>query len=81
MPSLAIKTILSFGFKTENVTSGSQAHPTECAIVSPMDLDMANPGLFKFLTQTLCGPLNLPLQSWAAATFPPAVIIRYFSYG
>ena len=61
MPSLANKTILSFEFKTDCVISGSHAHPTECATVSPIDLDIASPGLFRFLTQTRYGPLNLPL--------------------
>jgi len=53
IPSLAINTILSFGVKIVYVYSGSHEQPTECATVSPIDLDIANPGLFTFFTHTL----------------------------
>lgn len=81
IPSLASSTILSNGVKALYVMSGSHAHPTECATVSPKDLDIASPGLFTFLTQTLWGPLNLPRQSCAYTTFPPIFMTLYISFG
>jgi len=80
IPSLAINTILSHGVNIVYVYSGSQEQPTEWATVSPIDLDIASPGLLTFFTHTLWGPLNLPLQSWAWATFPPLLRILYFSF-
>ena len=81
IPSLASMTILSWGFSTVYVISGSQEHPTECATVSPSDLDIASPGLLIFFTHTLWGPLNRPRQSWACMTLPPMAQTLAFSFG
>lgn len=81
IPSEANRTILSEGFNIVWLISGSQEQPTEWATVSPIDLDIAKPGEFTFFTQTLCGPLNLPLQSWACRTLPPLDWTLAFSLG
>ena len=79
MPSLAINTILSYGVSTEYVMSGSHEQPTEWATVSPIDRDMARPGVFMFFTHTLYGPENRPLQSCACCTLPYLLHILAFS--
>ena len=62
-PSLAIIINLSSGYKSKLRTSGSGLTPTDAATKSPRDLDIAKPGMFSFLSQTLYGPSGLPFSS------------------
>jgi hypothetical protein len=60
-PSLAITTNLSFSVSVISVTSGSGITPTEWATLSPIDLDIAKPGMSSYLTHTHLGPNSSPL--------------------
>ncbi len=61
--------------------SGSAVTPTLTAHKSPMLLDMAKPGMFSCLCQTLGGPKASPLYVLKGSTLPPLLIILYFSSG
>jgi hypothetical protein len=55
--------------------------PTCEAIKSPKDLDIANPGMSWFFSQTLGGPKGSPLKSLYDSTLPPLALILVSSDG
>lgn len=55
---------------------GSGLTPTLDATKSPIDLLIANPGTFSFLSQTLAGPIGSPLGSLNGSTLPLHCKIR-----
>jgi hypothetical protein len=81
IPSLAMIMNLSSGVSLCSTISGSGITPTDAAHVSPMALDIANPGSFytELRTHTLAGPISSFKLSLYAETFPPQASIRHFS--
>ena len=62
-PSLARIKNKSSWFILYSIISGSEIIPTEAPILSPNDLDIASPGIFLSLSQTLLGPMKVPFSS------------------
>lgn len=58
---------------------GFQVTPTFLATVSPIDLLIANPGIFSFGSQTHYGPTNSPWWFFNLSILPYFEIILFFS--
>ena len=70
-PSEARISALSISVTQKCFISGLCMTPAQTATSSPNDLLIANPGIWRFFSQTLEGPISLFLASLNHATLPP----------